>query len=614
MKLYANETSALCRRQLRNPVSFSVLSLILLFVFTACMPFLSHAEEKVIPVPANPHVSVEDTDAVFSWDSVLEGDCYYHVQMSKNENWDTPEEDVTTWGNSYNFYSLTKGEKYAFRVQAVQEVTEETWSEEAGDYISTTTTYYSEWSEIVTALTAYKAPQLTSVQSAGAAAITLKWNTLSDAQTYRIYRCESADGNYQSIAIVTNSDYADAMSYTDKNVHAGTTYYYKVCAYNPDFTYPDGYLSEALSASPIPARLKLAAKAASYSSIHLSWKKGETGVSGYKIYQAESKNGSYKRIKTITDPKTTSYVKKKLTIGKNYYYKIISYTTVNDKNYYGDYSSIIKAVPSVIASKIQTIKLAGITKAELTWEKVPGAHGYVIYRASSKDGTYKKIGAVKSSKKFTYTASGMKNGRTYYFKVKAYRTVKEKNYYGPASAIKRKLMNKLGYAGEPYESRCNRIWKTDHYKDYTSSKAASKDMTKISVKVWDIKSSGKKYSRTMSLSVHKNIAPTVKQIFKEIYNGSEKFPIHSLGGYSWRGDSSSSEHCEGLAIDINPNENAMISKTDGKVLSGSFYKPGKNPYSIPKDGDVVKAFEKYGFYWGDWSTKRDYMHFSYFGN
>ena len=174
-------------------------------------------------------------------------------------------------------------------------------------------------------------------------------------------------------------------------------------------------------------------------------------------------------------------------------------------------------------------------------------------------------------------------------------------------------MNKLGYAGEYYTDKCKRIWKTDYYKDYTSSSAASKDMKTIKVKVWDINSSGKKYTRTFSLSVHKNIAATVQQIFKEIYEGPEKFPIHSLGGYSWRGDNSSSEHCEGLAIDINPNENPMIDKRTGKVLSGTAYRPGKDPYSIPAGGDVVKAFEKYGFSWGDWSTKVDYMHFSYFG-
>jgi hypothetical protein len=51
------------------------------------------------------------------------------------------------------------------------------------------------------------------------------------------------------------------------------------------------------------------------------------------------------------------------------------------------------------------------------------------------------------------------------------------------------------------------------------------------------------------------------------------------------------------------------------VLAGKFWKPKKSKYSIPKNGDVVKAFEKYGWYWGGngWNDKKDYMHFSYLG-
>ena len=40
-----------------------------------------------------------------------------------------------------------------------------------------------------------------------------------------------------------------------------------------------------------------------------------------------------------------------------------------------------------------------------------------------------------------------------------------------------------------------------------------------------------------------------------------------------------------------------------------------DPFSIPEGGDVYNAFTKYGFAWGGnaWHSKRDYMHFSYFG-
>jgi len=148
--------------------------------------------------------------------------------------------------------------------------------------------------------------------------------------------------------------------------------------------------------------------------------------------------------------------------------------------------------------------------------------------------------------------------------------------------------------------------------NFPSAKAdVGKKMLAISVPVWKLKN-GKKVSSTASLTVHHVIAEKVKLVFREIYNGSEKFPIKDLGGFQWRA-SPTSEHNYGTAIDINSNENYCI-YSDGRVV-GSFWKPGESPYSIKPYGDVVRAFEKYGFTWGGdaWYSTRDYMHFSYMG-
>ena len=92
-----------------------------------------------------------------------------------------------------------------------------------------------------------------------------------------------------------------------------------------------------------------------------------------------------------------------------------------------------------------------------------------------------------------------------------------------------------------------------------------------------------------------------------IYNNKEKQVIHDIGCYSYR----AGEHMYGLAIDVNANENYMI---DGKkVLAGSYWKPKKDPYSIPNNSQFVKIMKRYGFYRGAWGKRKDYMHFSYFG-
>lgn len=147
--------------------------------------------------------------------------------------------------------------------------------------------------------------------------------------------------------------------------------------------------------------------------------------------------------------------------------------------------------------------------------------------------------------------------------------------------------------------------------NYPETKEAADALMKtITVPVWKIKN-GQKVSSTASLTVHYAIAERVKLVFEEIYNGSEKFPIKDVGGYSWRGGRS--EHNGGTAIDINANENYCI-YSNGTTI-GSYWKPYEDPYSITPYGEVIRAFEKYGFTWGGdaWSNPKDYMHFSYLG-
>ena len=146
---------------------------------------------------------------------------------------------------------------------------------------------------------------------------------------------------------------------------------------------------------------------------------------------------------------------------------------------------------------------------------------------------------------------------------------------------------------------------------YSSSANARADMVDVQVQAWYLKSNGEKVPRTWTLTVHKNLAETVKAIFEDIFNGPEKFPIHDMYSYSWSGKS---EHSIGAAIDINYNENYYCDP-NGNAITGSFWKPGENPYSIPPGGDVVKAFNKYGYIWCiNWNSGyKDYMHFSFFG-
>ena len=135
-------------------------------------------------------------------------------------------------------------------------------------------------------------------------------------------------------------------------------------------------------------------------------------------------------------------------------------------------------------------------------------------------------------------------------------------------------------------------------------------MVTITVPIWKLKN-GKKVASKASLQVNPYIADKYVKVFEEIFNGSEKFPISSVGAYSWRGGTS--EHNYGTAVDVNPDENYCI-YSDGRTV-GKSWLPYEDPFAITPYGDVMNAFENNGFTWGGdaWDTPIDYMHFSFFG-
>ena len=84
---------------------------------------------------------------------------------------------------------------------------------------------------------------------------------------------------------------------------------------------------------------------------------------------------------------------------------------------------------------VQNVKVkAGTRSASLTWDRNKFADVYVIYRATTKNGKFKKIA---STNDLGYTVTGLTSGKVYYFKVRAVRKLDTGNYYSADSAIKK---------------------------------------------------------------------------------------------------------------------------------------------------------------------------------
>ena len=163
--------------------------------------------------------------------------------------------------------------------------------------------------------------------------------------------------------------------------------------------------------------------AATYNSITLSWSK-VSNADGYEVYVASG--SSWKKL-AVTASRT--YTHKNLKFNTAYKYRVRAYGNGSSKVVYGSFSPVVSAKTALSAVKGLKVSSATETGFKLSWSKVAGATGYQIFRYSGGKWvyTYKTTGSSK-------TVTGAKLGVTYQYRVRAYRTVNGKNYYGPVSA------------------------------------------------------------------------------------------------------------------------------------------------------------------------------------
>lgn len=171
------------------------------------------------------------------------------------------------------------------------------------------------------------------------------------------------------------------------------------------------------------------------SSITLKWK-NVTGASGYRIYQYNSKTKKYVKIETITSDSTLVYKISKLKSGTTYKFKIKAYKKINGEMVFGKASDVYKTATK--PSKVSLIGAsAGTKNATLKWNKVNGANGYQIVYSTKKDFSGNNKTITVSNGNCEKTISSLTAGKTYYFKIRAYKVIDDTKIYGSYSDIKK---------------------------------------------------------------------------------------------------------------------------------------------------------------------------------
>ena len=111
--------------------------------------------------------------------------------------------------------------------------------------------------------------------------------------------------------------------------------------------------------------------------------------------------------------------------------------TVKIKGKGSKYTGTYTATYNIIPKTPEFAKVTKRTKTTLTlnWGHVDYATRYQIYRATSKDGKYKRVYSTPDRWTYTYKDTGLKEGTHYYYKIRAYKKVDGKKYYGEWSDI-----------------------------------------------------------------------------------------------------------------------------------------------------------------------------------
>lgn len=152
-----------------------------------------------------------------------------------------------------------------------------------------------------------------------------------------------------------------------------------------------------------------------------------SGAQEYDIYRSAKETSGYQKVGST---KTASYTDKSVKAGKTYYYKIAAKgdDKVSDSALSSKYAKI-----TVLSRAKVSVKALKKGKVKVSWKKVKGASGYVVYTSKSKLKGFKKAANIrKAAAGNKVVKAGIKKGKCY-VKVRPYRMVNKKPVYGTYS-------------------------------------------------------------------------------------------------------------------------------------------------------------------------------------
>lgn len=243
--------------------------------------------------------------------------------------------------------------------------------------------------------------------------ITLKWTAVEGANAYAIYYKPAWGSEYSLLG------QSSGTTYSTTTPRMGTVYYYRIQALYvvggqqvsqgaQSLSFPYIALGDVVIADP---------RGKDTSTIRLNWTP-VAGATHYDVAMSLHDADDYKIVRTDLTGSLCDI--RDISFNETYDFLVIPKRKLNS----GD---VITGLPSsnrMVGSPMETPSFTGYewteTGLKLTWDAIPGAMGYVIYRRGFHETGYHKL-MVSENTVTTYIDTTMKPGEVYYYFVYSFR-------------------------------------------------------------------------------------------------------------------------------------------------------------------------------------------------
>lgn len=243
--------------------------------------------------------------------------------------------------------------------------------------------------------------------------ITLKWTAVEGANAYAIYYKPAWGSEYSLLG------QSSGTTYSTTTPRMGTVYYYRIQALYvvggqqvsqgaQSLSFPYIALGDVVIADP---------RGKDTSTIRLNWTP-VAGATHYDVAMSLHDADDYKIVRTDLTGSLCDI--RDISFNETYDFLVIPKRKLNS----GD---VITGLPSsnrMVGSPMETPSFTGYewteTGLKLTWDAIPGAMGYVIYRRGFHETGYHKL-MVSENTATTYIDTAMKPGEVYYYFVYSFR-------------------------------------------------------------------------------------------------------------------------------------------------------------------------------------------------